>query len=102
MLNDLLQPNKAIQDAVRYAVNHNICHATTSKAALALVDAIDYYLKNELSVASLQEQYQRIHYGKKPKHLLTGEELTPEEIILLINVAKNYKRARRHKNYHLN
>ncbi len=56
-LHDISQPNAAILEAARFAVDKNICHATTLRAAQALVDAIAHYSLNNFQVVSLQKRY---------------------------------------------
>lgn len=94
ILHDLREKNSLNEKAVRYAIENHICHATSLEAAIALIDAIEYQLKNSFQIYSLQENQKLLMKHKKPKHFLTGEELTPVEIEKLIDHAIVLKSSR--------
>ena len=89
-LNDIAEPNDAVSTAIRYAVDHGICHATTVNAAHALVAALQYYLTETMDVMALQ----MIKKNNQPKHLLTGEEFSPADITKILHDAIKLKKER--------
>lgn len=92
-LTDFAESNPTIEAAIRFAVDQGICHATTLRAANALIDSLEYHLKQDYQVISLQERY------AKPKHLLTGEELTAKQIEKLLQKARDLKQERALKQF---
>ena len=90
-INDVADSNLSIAKNIRYAIENGICHATSWGAANAIIQAIQFQANNKFSIHSLQ--------AKNPKHILTGEELTPHEITHLINKAIRLKKKRKNKQH---
>lgn len=98
-IHDMANMNIAIAKDIRYALEKGICHVTSGGAASAIVSAILYQAKNNLAIHSLQENIHLVKSLKKPKHILTGEELTPDEIEKLLAKAIHLKNLRKTKQF---
>lgn len=99
-INDLSRTETAITQAIHLAITKKICHATTLKAASALVDAIEFNLSKDYQVEPLQRRYQYVKYVNQPKHYLTGEEVNSTQLTQILQKALALKRSRsqcRHK-----
>ncbi len=96
----VINNHEAHKPLLRYAIDHNICYATTHAAAHALVAAVNDYASKQYDVCSLQE-----HYSKTTaqKHLLTGEEFSAPQLLQLIDDAIQLKaeRAEQNTRHHL-
>lgn len=97
-INDGLDSQSRVKEALRYAIDNGICHTSTIHGAKALIDALEFYLTEAISISSLQERYQQIkcasNIAHHPTHLLTGEELTPQQIHHILAKALELKRER--------
>lgn len=92
-------------DYLSYAVLHGLPYVSTYEAANMLVHSIFKTNNQPISVNSLQTLYTQIKHPSKTRHLLTGTELTKEELLELLAVAKQvkqhpelYQQALLHKN----
>lgn len=92
-INAFFDPHEEALKAARFAVDKEICYVTSHRAALMLIGALDYYLKESFQVTSLQNLYKR-----QIKHFLTGEELSPDELKKILNTALILKKDRFKKN----
>lgn len=89
-INDIYTSNREILSATRFAVDNGICYATTLETAYALIAAIENHLKNNYEVCSLQNLYEK-DFIPSTKHLLTGEELTVEQLNKILDKALDLK-----------
>jgi carbamoyl-phosphate synthase large subunit len=107
-LTDNAHPDAFATQALRFAIDHSICHVTSLPAAQLLLGALETFLTTDYSSTSVQNLYQQQKHLQPTKHLLTGEELSAEQIQNLLTTAIALKQKRSQnlygtelKGYHL-
>ncbi len=96
-LHESTETDVSVMKGIRYAINKGISYVTSFNAAAAIVSAIEYQKKNNFHLISLQENIRLVQSIQKPKHILTGEELTKKEIESLLSDAIFLKSKRAKK-----
>ena len=74
-----------------YALQHNLPYVSTYEAAKMIVNSLLKTKKTSLSVHSLQTMYKQIKHPSKTRHVLTGLELSPNELKSLLELALELK-----------
>lgn len=83
--------------AARYAIDKGIAYSTTVEMCKHIISTLEIKSTLRPSVAAIQELYKTVSHQYNTKHLLTGEELTPKEVINLINQAIDLKTNRQNE-----
>ena len=78
---------------VSFALQNNIAYASTYEAAEMMVKTMmEKKMEGGLFVAPLQELYAQIRHSSRTRHLLTGMELTPEDMGCMLKTAQVLKK----------
>lgn len=78
-------------EQLHYALQHDIPYASTVQAAQMLLNSLVNQAESSLQVRPLQQLYTSIRHPSKTKHLLTGMELSAEDIHQILCQAQALK-----------
>jgi carbamoyl-phosphate synthase large subunit len=94
---NLTKPNLILSvdnnvDALLYAVHNNIPYVSTYEAAETLVNSVTKYKRQfQDSVTPLQKLHAQVQHPFYTKHLLTGLELSQQDILFILELAQKLK-----------
>ncbi|MBA2653058.1 MAG: carbamoyl-phosphate synthase large subunit, partial [Tatlockia sp.] len=74
-----------------YALQHNLPYVSTYEAAKMIVNSLQNTKDSPLTVNSLQTMYKQIKHPSKTRHILSGLELSPDELKSLLELAAKVK-----------
>jgi len=89
------------QANLSYALQHNLPYITTREAAVMLLRSLIHCKKTSPLIMPLQSLYKQVKHPSKTRHVLTGLELSSEEIMAILKLAKQLKQNPDHFNHML-
>ncbi|CDZ77984.1 Carbamoyl-phosphate synthase large chain [Legionella massiliensis] len=75
-----------------YALQHNLPYVSTYEAAKMIVQSLLETKDSLVFIKPLQELYQQTKHPVKTRHLLTGLELSKEELLFVLELASKVKK----------
>lgn len=89
----------AIDDSLEhltYALQHNLPYVSTYEAAVMMVKSLRSHSGSAASIKPLQALYKEVKHPSKTKHVLTGLELSKEDVVKILNLASKLKQNPEH------